>query len=68
MTLRDVLEYRAADTTRIVFSEDDLPGEAWAGTVYSRPFGASQWGYHSGEFYFDRAYKASHHALNSESS
>jgi hypothetical protein len=60
MSLRDVLEYRAADTDEIVFSLDDAPRDPRA--LYSRPFGAEQWGWHSGEFYFDTAYKESHDA------
>jgi hypothetical protein len=61
MSLRDVLEYRAADTGQIVFDMVDVPIEYRA--LYSRPFGAQQWGWHSGEFYFDAAYKASHEGV-----
>lgn len=58
MTLRDVLEYRAADSDVISLSLDDMPRECRA--IYARPFGVSQWGYYAGEFYFDAAYRASH--------
>lgn len=58
MSLRDVLEYRVADSTIISLSLDDMPRDP--STLYSRPWGATQWGYHSGEMYFDAEYKRSH--------
>lgn len=54
MTLRDVLEYRAADSDTITLSLDDIPRHAR--TIYSRPWGAQQWGYHSGELYWDHQF------------
>jgi hypothetical protein len=61
MSLRDVLEYRRANTATIVFALADLP--AGDPTIYARPFGAQQWGYYSGPFEFDAEYKASHEAV-----
>lgn len=58
MTLRDVLEFRAADSDTISMSIDDIP-TGWR-TIYSRPWGSWEWGYHSGEMYWDAAYVASH--------
>lgn len=62
MSLRDVLEYRAADAETIVFDLADVPRDAR--TVYARPFGVTQWGYHSGEMHWDDAYRASHEQEN----
>lgn len=61
MSLRDVLEYRCADDARIVFALEDLPRHD--GTIYARPFTATQWGYHSGPMYWDAEYRASHEAV-----
>ena len=65
MSLRDVLEYRASDSSTIVFDVEDLPVESFAGTIYARPFGADQWGYHSGGMYWDDEYRRSHEAVSS---
>lgn len=61
MSLRDILEFRAADDAKVAFSTLDLTPSAR--TIYARPFGESQWGYYSGEMYWDPAYKASHEAV-----
>lgn len=65
MTLRDVLEYRAADSDVISMSRDDIAPAPR--TLYSRPWGSTQWGYHSGEMYWDAAYVASHRPTEQES-
>jgi hypothetical protein len=58
MSMRDVLEYRAADSDVVSMSLDDLPRTAR--TFYARPWGETEWGYLSGEMYWDEAYSASH--------
>lgn len=58
MSLRDVLEYRAADSDVVSLSLDDMPREYR--TIYARPWGATEWGYYAGEMYWDAAYRASH--------
>lgn len=63
MSLRDILEFRAADNSTVTFSLEDVPRDA--GTVYARPFGEHQWGYYSGDMYWDAAYKASHEGVMS---
>jgi hypothetical protein len=60
MSLRDVLEYRAAGTADIVFDLGELPRDVDQQTVYARPFGATEWGWYSGPFVFDADYLASH--------
>lgn len=60
MSLRGVLEYRLADDERTYFTIDELPVIDDKRTVYSRQFGATEWGWYSGPFYFDAGYRASY--------
>lgn len=64
MSLRDVLEYRAADSGVISLSEDDMPRDGDV-TIYARPWGATQWGYHSGPMRWDDEYHRSHEVVPS---
>lgn len=59
MSLRDLLEYRLANETRSYFDLDDVPLRGDDRTLYSRTFGSTMWGWHSGPFIFDAEYKAS---------
>lgn len=63
MSLLDVLEYRAAGSSIIVFDVADLSRTDV--TVYARPFGATQWGYYSGAMEWDAEYRRSHEPVGS---